>query len=115
MKQLVLSVVASLLLWPAWALAQDPLDTVNAASKDVCSCLKWPYQAMRESMSEVRDAQIKGNFSQIQSVQNRLLTIIQSAESCISSLTAKYPAIDQSTVLQEKVLEKVEGQCPSPL
>ena len=114
-KTCLLKVLLSITLLPMLAMAQSPLDTVNAASKDVCSCLEWPYQAMRESMVEVREAQINGDFSQIQNVQNQLLSIIQSAESCVASLTTKYPSIDQSTVLQEKLLEKVESICPSPI
>lgn len=105
-----------LLLWlPAFAMAETPLETVNAASRDVCNCLQLPYEVMQESMSDVRQAQINGDFSQIQVVQNKLLGIIQNTENCISSLTAKYPIIDQSSILQAKVIEKVDRQCPSPL
>jgi len=74
-----LLICSVLLLSPLMVMAQapesSPLATVNAASKDVCACLEWPYQAMRDSMGEVREAQVNGNFSQIQSVQNKLLTI----------------------------------------
>ena len=114
----VLLFTASLWL-PFVAIAQDAgqtaLNTIDAASKDVCSCLEAPYQVMRESMVEVRAAQLDGDLSQIQQVQNKLLNIVQSAESCIASLTAKYPTIDKSSVLQERVLAQVEGQCPSPI
>jgi len=109
--------ISFLLILPKIVMAQDnsALTTVNAVTKNVCSCLEWPYEAMSDATTEVRQAQINGNFSQIQSVQNKLLTIIESAQSCIAAVVDKYPTVDQSFVLQEKVLDKLESQCPSPI
>jgi|GEM_PF-4407319 len=106
-----------LLILPSIASAQEnsALTTVNAVTDNICRCLEWPYTAMSDATEDVRQAQINGNFSKIQAVQNSLLSITQSAESCIIAVMDKYPSIDQSLVLQEKVLEKLEGQCPSPM
>ena len=87
---------------------------LDAAADDVCGCLEEPYKLVEQSLQELSKAQASGDFSRLMEVQGNMMGIIDSSTLCFEDLPRKYPEIDKDKTLQDKVMAKVDEQCPNP-
>ncbi|PSW20112.1 hypothetical protein C9I98_08620 [Photobacterium sanctipauli] len=89
-------------------------DTVQAAA-DVCHCLAEPYQHADTVIAALSEAQSSGDLSTVTEAQDKLMSVINSAQLCMEKLQEKYPHINRDQQLQAEVMKLAEEQCPNPL
>jgi len=88
---------------------------VNAAANDACQCLEEPYRQMTNTIEIIKQAQVSGDMSQLTSSQEEMMAAANAATPCFEALSKKYPEIDKSDVLKDKVMAIAEKQCPRPI
>ncbi|HBA35464.1 MAG TPA: hypothetical protein DCZ12_15160 [Gammaproteobacteria bacterium] len=110
MKIFSVWVAGMLLFLQATAQAAD----LSAAATDVCQCLEAPYKKVSEALQRLSEAQASGNMADQATAQGEMMAVMGAAERCFNALPAKYPEIDKSKALQDKVMKMVDQQCPNP-
>lgn len=109
LKQLLVGVL--LVTSSQFLLASPDLD---AAAKDVCKCMDEPNKRAAQAIEMIRQAQASGDMSQITIAQGDMMGVMTAATRCFEALPAKYPEIDKSDELKNRVMELAEQQCPNP-
>ncbi len=108
-RNLIVVIVLLLLSGPGLA-ASD----LNQAAGDVCRCLEAPYDQARKAMALLNNARASGDMSRLASAQGDMMAVINASTLCFRGLSKKYPDIDSSDELKEKVMAIADRQCPNP-
>lgn len=87
---------------------------IQAAANDVCKCLEEPNKVAARVIKKLKQAQASGNSKQMMTYQGEMMGVMTVATKCFEQLPAKYPEIDKSKPLQDKVMALTEKQCPNP-
>lgn len=93
---------------PTWAV------DLQAATDDICSCLKAPYEVVEKALGDIQKAQSTGDYSKIMQAQGEMMGIMNASTNCFEKLPGKYPEIDKNEELQSKVMNMADKQCPNP-
>ncbi len=109
--KILFSAMTTLLLFSNVSLADTNL---TEAANDVCKCLEAPQNQARKAMELINKAQASGNMSQLMAAQGEMMGVIGESSRCFEALSKKYPDIDKSEELQNKVMSMAEKQCPNP-
>ena len=96
-----------------WNLAWATPD-LNEAAGDVCECLKEPYKQAQKAMELISAAQASGDMSGLVAAQGEMMGVINASNLCFQALPEKYPEINKSKELQNKVMGIVDKNCPNP-
>lgn len=94
-----------------WVSAEPDL---QAATDEVCKCLEEPYKIAKQSLEKINQAKTSGDFSELMAAQGNMMAVIDASAKCFDALPGKYPQIDKSEELQNKVMQMAEKQCPNP-
>ncbi len=100
MKRLSLAFVALTLLPGMVSAAPD----LHDAAKDACKCLKEPYDQVKRAIESTNKAKTSGDMMKAINASNR----------CLEALVERYPEIDRSDELKDKVMDLMEELCPNP-
>ena len=87
---------------------------LDAAADDICECFKQPYALIEQSIADVQAAQASGDYSKLAQAQGEMMGVMNATASCFEGLPARYPEIDKSNELKNKVMEIVDERCPNP-
>lgn len=102
--------VTGFLFFSSTALSVDLQATVD----DVCECHKEPYKLVEQALAQLQAAQASGDYSTLIKAQGEMMGAIDAGLNCFESLPEKYPEIDASRELQNRVMAMTEQQCPNP-
>ena len=89
-------------------------DNLQAAANDICECFKQPYALVEKSLADLQAAQASGDYARLAQAQGEMMGVMNATASCFEAMPAKYPKINQSKELQDKVMAMVDEQCPNP-
>ncbi len=89
-------------------------DNIQDAVDDICNCYKEPYALVDKSVAAIQQAQASGDYAKMAELQGEMMGIMNAASNCFETLPTKYPNIDASKELQDKVMSKANEQCPNP-
>ncbi len=104
-------VSCSLLVASTVSFAEEP----HIIAKDICECLKAPYQQAESVMSMLSDAEQSGDLTRVVQSQDEMMAIINTAKFCMENVKHNYPALEHDDELQKAVLQETELLCPSPI
>lgn len=111
MTRTLINAATFLLICSTAAFAGPDLDQ---ASNDVCKCLEAPHNQAKKAMELLHQAQASGDMSQLMSAQGEMMGVLSESNRCFEGLAKKYPEIDRSNELQNKVMAMAEQKCPNP-
>lgn len=109
----MIKINVAFLVFPFCGLAWAAPD-LNIASDDVCKCLEEPYQQASQAMQNISSAQASGDHSSLIAAQGEMMGVLSASGRCFDVLARKYPEIDKSTELQQKVMSLADKKCPNP-
>ncbi len=104
------SVLIPVLLHASVASAAD----LQAAADDICECFKEPYALVEQALADLQAAQASGDYMKLAEAQGEMMGVMSATASCFEALPARYPEINQSEELKDKVMALVDQQCPNP-
>ncbi len=87
---------------------------LEEATNDVCKCLEEPHNKAREAIDIIKNAHTSGDMSQLIAAQGNMKGVISVSTRCFEGLQKKYPEINKSDELKNRVMDMAEKQCPNP-
>ena len=96
------------------AVATQAGSNLDQAASDACECMKEPYAKMEEAKVMVMQAMASGDYTKMTAMEGEFAGLQDRVEACFNGLRKKYPDIDQSQALKDKVTAKMQEKCPAP-
>ena len=94
---------------PLWATPD-----LQAATDDVCNCMAEPNRVAQQALELIRHAQASGDTSRLMAAQGEMMGVMTAASRCFEQLPGKYPEINRSDELKNRVMDMANQQCPNP-
>ena len=88
---------------------------LDEAGKDVCKCLEGLQNQAMKMMQLADKGRKSGDMSGLMSAEDEMKAVIDESLQCFAKLPRKYPKIDKSDELKNKVMAMAATQCPDPV